>query len=156
MHMKRSVFFLKGLSLLIFIFYPVQSIAQEDSEEKFVNIGLISISDLYKIPSKTNTIVFRIKNNAARTISQLYGWVYKFDKGPDGKGSNYVLLNNPNKGGNIIKGKPHRPGTISDWSFSLVRKASSTDQATAFTLRVHTRSIFFATIEQRSQPETEP
>ena len=156
LYIKRNILFLSSLCLLSFIFYSVQALAQEDSKEKFVNAGLISISDLYTIPSSTNTIVFRIKNNTARTISQIYGWVYKFDKGPDEKGKNFVLLNNPHKGGNIIKGKPHQPGTVSEWSFPLVRKPTISNQETAYTLRVHSRSIFFASIEQKTKSSTEP
>ena len=155
-HIKKNILLLSSLSLLSSIFFTVQAIAQEDSNEKFFNIGPISISNLNTIPSKKNNIVFKIKNNTSRTISQIYGWAYKFDKGPDGKGKNFVLLNNPHKGGMIIKGKPHRPGTVSEWSFPLVRKPSSTNQETSYTLRVHSRSIFFASIEQKKESSAEP
>ena len=153
---KKYILLLSSLSLLSSIFYSVQALAQEDSNEKFFNIGLISISDLYTIPSEKNNIIFRIKNNTSRTISQIYGWAYKFDKGPEGKTKNFVLLNNPHKGGMIIKGKPHRPGTVSEWSFPLVRKPSITSPETSYTLRVHSRSIFFASIEQRKKSSAEP
>ena len=156
LHIKNNIFLLLSLSLLSSIFYSVQALAQEDSNEKFFNIGLISISDLYTIPSEKNNIIFRIKNNTSRTISQIYGWAYKFDKGPEGKTKNFVLLNNPHKGGMIIKGKPHRPGTVSEWSFTLARKPSITSQETSYTLRVHSRSIFFASIEQRKKSSAEP
>ena len=148
--------FLTALSLLSLASYPSHALAQEDVKERFVNFGLISISDLYTLPSKTNTIVFRIKNNAARTISQMYGWVYMYDKGADGKGTNFVLMNNPHRGGNIIKGTPHRPGAIAEWSFPLVREPFIANQEIDYTLRVHTRSIFFASIEPRSNKDTEP
>jgi hypothetical protein len=138
------------------MFYTVQTVAQEDTKEKFSDIGPISISNLYTIPSKKNNIVFKIKNNTSRTISQIYGWAYKFDKGDDGKERNFVLLNNPHKGGVIIKGSPHRPGTISEWSFPLARKPSITSPETSYTLRVHSRSIFFASIEQKRKPNKEP
>ena len=156
LHIKNNIFLLLSLSLLSSIFYSVQALAQEDSNEKFFNIGPISISDLYTIPSEKNNIIFRIKNNTSRTISQIYGWAYKFDKGPEGKTKNFVLLNNPHKGGMIIKGKPHRPGTVSEWSFPLVRKPSITSPETSYTLRVHSRSIFFASIEQRKKSSAEP
>ena len=136
--------------------YSNQALAQEDVAEKFVNLGLISISDLYTLPSETNSIVFRIKNNASRTISQIYGWVYMYDKGPEGKGTNFVLLNNPHRGGTIIKGTPHRPGTISEWSFPLVREPFIANQEIEYTLRVHTRSIFFASIEPRIKQDATP
>jgi len=105
------------LSFLVVGFLS-QATAQEDIKEEFVNIGLIGVSKLHSLPEQTNSIVFRIRNNTTRTISQIYGWVYMYDKGPNGKGNNFVLMNNPHKGGNIIKGNPHRPGTVSEWGLS--------------------------------------
>ena len=116
---KKNSLILTAFSLFSLTSYAGQALAQDEVKESFVNSGLISISNLYTLPSKTNTIVFRIKNNAARTISQIYGWVYMYDKGSDGKGTNFVLLNNPHRGGNIIKGNPHRPKKISEWSFPV-------------------------------------
>jgi uncharacterized protein YbbC (DUF1343 family) len=138
----------------IFANYPIHALAQEDVKEEFINIGLIAVSKQHTLPEKTNTIVFRIRNNATRTISKIYGWVYMYDKGPNGKGKNFVLLNNPHKGGNIIKGNPHRPGTISEWSFPLVREPFIANQEIAYTLRVHSRSIFFANVETAAPPTT--
>ena len=137
------------LSLMIGagINYPMQVLAQEGNAEKFVNLGLISISDQYTLPEKINSIVFKIKNNSSRTISNIYGWVYRYDIGPGNKGKNFVLMNNPHKGGTITKGKPQLPGAISEWSFPLVRKTSIPTGQVAYTLRVHPRSIFFAKIE---------
>ena len=74
---KKQSLILTALSLLSLTSHAGQALAQDDVKESFVNSGLISISDLYTLPSKTNTIVFRIKKNASRTISQIYGWVYK-------------------------------------------------------------------------------
>ena len=136
--------------------YPSNALAQEEVNEKFVNIGLIGISNLYILPEKTNTIVFRIRNNSSRTISHIFGWVYMYDKAPNNKGKNFVLLNNPHKGGNIIKGKPHRPGTVSEWSFSLVREPSTANQEIDYTLRVHSRSIFFANVESGNKSAPKP
>jgi hypothetical protein len=133
--------------MIVMISQPSQTIAQEDVQEKFINLGLISVSKLSTLPDKTNTIVFRIKNNSTRTINHIFGWVYVYDKTANGKGKNYVLLNNPHKGGNIIKGNPHRPGTVSEWSFPLVREPFIANQEIDYTLRVHSRSIFFANVE---------
>jgi len=135
--------------------YPSNALAQEEVNEKFVNIGLIGISNLYILPEKTNTIVFRIRNNSSRTISHIFGWVYMYDKAPNNKGKNFVLLNNPHKGGNIIKGKPHRPGTVSEWSFPLVREPIA-NQEIDYTLRVHSRSIFFANVESGNKRAPKP
>lgn len=156
-HIKNQLLLLSALSILSLISYASTSLAQDEGvEEKFVNLGLISISDLYSLPSQTNTIVFRIKNNASRTISQIYGWVYMYDKVADGKGANFILMNNPHRGGNIIKGTPHRPGKIAEWSFPLVREPFIANQEIDYSLRVHPRSIFFATIEPRNNEDTAP
>lgn len=132
------------------------SAQEEDVNEKFVNIGMIAISNLYTLPERTNTIVFRIRNNTTRTINQIFGWVYIYDKGPNGQGKNFVLLNNPHKGGNIIKGAPHLPGRISEWSFPLVREPFIADEEVDYTLRVHSRAIFFANVEPAAKPTPEP
>jgi hypothetical protein len=149
--MKKTFSFKIFLGLLTLMLttasYSLQALAQEEVKESFTNIGQIGVSNLHRLPEKTNTIVFRIRNNTTRTISHIFGWVYVYDKGANNRGKNFVLLNNPHKGGNIIKGKPHRPGTISEWSFPLVREAFIANQEIDYTLRVHPRSIFFANVE---------
>jgi len=158
--MKKYLLLISGLGLMNWMFalasYPSNALAQEEVNEKFVNIGLIGISNLYILPEKTNTIVFRIRNNSSRTISHIFGWVYMYDKAPNNKGKNFVLLNNPHKGGNIIKGKPHRPGTVSEWSFPLVRELFIANQEIDYTLRVHSRSIFFANVESGNKRAPKP
>ena len=138
--------FLSWMILLV-TNYPIQVLAQGSAVENFTNLGLIGISDKYTLPEKINSIVFRIKNNSSRTISNIYGWVYRYDIGPNNKGKNFVLMNNPHKGGTITKGKPHLPGTISEWSFPLVTEPPTPNAQLAYTLRVHSRSIFFANVE---------
>ena len=64
--MKKYLLLISGLGLMNWMFalasYPNNASAQEDENEKFVNIGLIGISNLYTLPDKTSTIVFRIRN----------------------------------------------------------------------------------------------
>ena len=156
LRIKKQLLLLSTLSLLILTSYASPALAQENADEKFVNLGLISISDLHTLPPKANTIVFRIKNNASRTISQIYGWVYMYDKIAGGKRINFVLMNNPHKGGNITKGAPHRPGTIAEWSFPLVREPFIANEEIDYSLRVHPRSIFFARIEPRDKKVAAP
>ena len=158
--MKKYLLFESCLTLIILLLLmasdPRHALAQDDTNEKFSNLGLIGVSNLFTLPEKTNTIVFRIRNNSSRTISHIFGWVYQYDKTANGKGSNYLLLNNPHKGGNIIKGKPHRPGTVSEWSFPLVREPFIANQEIDYTLRVHSRSIFFANVESGNKPIPDP
>jgi hypothetical protein len=152
--MKKYLLFESCVTLIILLLLmagnPRHALAQDDTNEKFANLGLIGVSNLFSLPEKTNTIVFRIRNNSSRTI------VYQYDKTASGKGSNYLLLNNPHKGGNIIKGKPHRPGTVSEWSFPLIREPFIANQEIDYTLRVHPRSIFFANVESANKPAQNP
>jgi hypothetical protein len=154
--MKKQHLLILGLVTFLFTMAGNNALAQEDGKEKFRNLGLIGISTLHSLPEKTNTIVFRIKNNSSRTISQIFGWVYMYEKALSGKGKNWMLLNNPHRGGNIIKGKPHRPGTVSEWSFPLVREPFIANQEIDYTLRVHSRSIFFANVESGNKPIPDP
>lgn len=136
--------------------YPRQAIAQQEINEKFENAGPIGISNLFTLPDKINAIVYRIKNNTTRTIFKIYGWVYMYDKGPNNTGKNFVLMNNPHKGGNIIKGRPHRPGTIAEWSFPLVREPFIANAEIGYSLRVHPRSVFFANVESGGNSAPNP
>jgi len=67
-----------------------------------------------------------------------------------------VLLNNPHKGANIVRGNPHRPGTIAEWSFPLVREPFIANQEIGYSLRVHPRSIFYANVEPRAETSSDP
>ena len=145
--MKNNLFiaFLLIFSLVLFLSNN-QAYGQEE-EEKFTNIGPIGISNKYTIPEKKRAIIFRIKNNSSRTIKQLFGRVFKIDKSQTDPQKKFLLINNPHKGGSISKGKPHRPGTISEWHFTLALEAPTANEEIEYTLQVHPKSIFFANIE---------
>ena len=144
------------LALILTWIIPTNEIfGQEQSEEKFTTIGPIGISNKYKIPENRNAIIFRIKNYTSRSINKIYGRVFLIKKQEKDPSRKFVLLNNPHKGGNIIKGNPHRPGTISEWNFNLTRKPTKTGQEFEYTLQVHPRSIFFANVEPQ-KPKKKP
>ncbi len=124
-----------------------QAYSQGQKEEKFTNLGPIAISDKYVLPENRRAIIFRIKNNSSRSISQIYGRVFMIKKIETDPNKRFLLINNPHKGGNILKGKPHRPGTISEWNFTLMREPLIANQNIEYTLQVHPRSIFYANIE---------
>ena len=128
--------------------------SQEESEEKFTTIGPIGISDKYKLPENRNAIIFRIKNYTSRSIYKIYGRVFSINKEEKDLGKKFVLLNNPHQGGNIVKGNPHRPGTVSEWNFKLIRKPEAQD--IKYTLQVNPRSIFFVNVEPPKIKEKKP
>ena len=145
MRTNLSKFFLL-ISFLLFFLLHNETFAQNE-EEKFTNIGPIGISNKYTIPEKKQAIVFRIKNNSPKSIMQLFGRVFMTDKNQPDPKKRVLLINNPHKGGSIVKGKPHRPGTISEWQFTLMRKPSKNNEEIKYTLQVNPKSIFFANLE---------
>ncbi|NIQ04146.1 MAG: hypothetical protein GWM98_30465, partial [Nitrospinaceae bacterium] len=91
-------------------------------------------------------ILFRIRNNTPRSISHIYAWIYKYrDLGRAGK-KDYVLVNNPHQGGQVLKG-PHAPGTVKEWRFSLRKDLPLPEKNEKFTLRVQPGAIFYHSLE---------
>ena len=129
---------------------------EEESKEKFTTIGPIGISDKYKLPENRNAIIFRIKNYTSRSIYKIYGRIFSVNKEEKDLSKKFILLNNPHQGGNIVKGNPHRPGTISEWNFKLIRKPTQDGQDIKYTLQVHPRSIFFVNVEPPKIKEKKP
>ena len=152
--MQNKLFFVYALSFALNL-APLcfQVNGQEQKAEKFTNIGAIAISDKYTLPDNRGAIVFRIRNNTTRSISQIFGKVYMIDKLATDPRKKILLINNPHKGGNIQKGGPHLPGTVSEWNFVLAMKP---DQNLRYTLQVHPRSIFFSTVEPMRKAKEKP
>lgn len=129
--------------------------AETDEEEiDFFNLGLISVSPNYILAEDAKFILFTIRNNTTRSISNIFGWVYEFIEDEQGVSSNFRLVNNPNQGGLIIKEKHHTPGTVVQWRFSLIASKQPVDPLKSFTLRISPKGIFFSRIEP--QPKLIP
>ena len=155
MHLKFTKITI--LVVLLHWVFPIYSVySQEESEEKFTTIGPIGISDKYKLHENKNRIIFRIKNYTSRSIYKIYGRVFSINKKEKNLSKKFVLLNNPHQGGNIVKGNPHRPGTVSEWNFKLIRKPSQEVQDIKYTLQVNPRSIFFVNVEPPKIKEKKP
>lgn len=136
------------LTLILLLTFPShQAFGQNQEPEKFTTIGPIGISNKYKIPENRRAIIFKIKNYASRSINQIFGRVFMIDKKETDPAKRFLLINNPHKGGSIIKGKPHRPGTVSEWIFVLARKPLKANQNIDYTLQIHPRSIFYVNVE---------
>ncbi|MBC8284036.1 MAG: hypothetical protein H8E32_09500 [Nitrospinae bacterium] len=141
--MKNKLFAIFLLTFVLSVLLPHYQVHSQDADEKFTTIGPIGISNKYTLPANRRAIVFRIKNYTSRSISQLFGRVFLIDKSQTDPQKKFLLINNPHKGGTILKGKPHRPGTISEWNFTLIREPLLANQNIEYTLQVHPRSIFF-------------
>jgi hypothetical protein len=134
----------------------LQVYGQEKDGEKFTNLGAIAISDKYTLPPNRRAIVFRIRNNTTRSISQIFGRVFMIDKATTDTSKKFLLINNPHKGGNIQKGSPHLPGAIAEWYFALAVKPRLANQNISYTLQVHSRSIFFSNVEPMRKVKEKP
>jgi hypothetical protein len=139
--------------VLIFAVLVSPAYGQDIEEEKFTTLGPIGISNKYKIPENRRAIIFRIKNYTSRSINQIFGRVFMISKLETDPNKKFLLINNPHKGGNILKGKPHRPGTVSEWNFTLARKPIKGNKDIEYTLQIHPRSIFFSNIEPKQKPK---
>ncbi|MEK9629086.1 MAG: hypothetical protein VW455_08690 [Nitrospinota bacterium] len=143
--------------LILSLFLRVdQAFAQAEEEEKFTTLGPIGISNKYTLPENRRTIIFRIKNYTSRSINKIFGRVFLIRKNETDPAKKFILLNNPHKGGAITKGRPHRPGTISEWSFNLIEEPIRVLQDIDYTLQVHPRSIFYVNIEPPKATEGTP
>jgi hypothetical protein len=155
--MPNKLLFVYALAFsLILVPLCCQVNGQEQKGEKFTNIGAIAISDKFTLPKNKRAIIFRIRNNTTRSISQIFGKVFMIDKEANDPRKKLLLTNNPNKGGNILKGSPHRPGTIAEWNFVLAVKPRLADQNISYTLQVHPRSIFFSKVEPIREAKEKP
>ena len=156
-NMPNKLFFVYILTFSLML-APLcfQVYGQEEKDEKFTNIGAIAISDKYTLPKNRRAIIFRIKNNTTRSISQIFGKVFMINKEASDPRKKLLLTNNPNKGGNILKGRPHLPGTIAEWNFVLAEKPRLADQNISYTLQVHPRSIFFSNVEPIRNAKEKP
>jgi hypothetical protein len=155
--MPNKLFFVYALAFsLNLIPLCFQVYGQEQKAEKFTNSGSIGISDKYTLPANRRAIVFRIRNNTTRSISQMFGKVFMIDRLATDPGKRFLLINNPNKGAYTLKGSPHLPGTIAEWNFTLAVKPRLADQNLSYTLQVHPRSIFFSNVEPARKIQEKP
>ncbi len=151
-----------------------------EEEEKFTNYGLISISNKGELSKGRKHVSFNIINNAGRSISNMFGWVYykgftKTGEGDTeakdsagekttenvkkkedlaGKEKGYILANYPNKGGVCDTGRFHKPGKKAKWRF-ILKRVVPVDIIPKFLLLVNMNSVFFAKVEV-SEPTPPP
>ncbi len=143
---KNLIFIICILQILL-SFQDSNAQSKEDNEEeKFINLGLISFSPKYIVTEDFRLIRFKIRNNTNRTISNMFPWIYKYKKSEDGKASDFILVNNPHQGGLIQKNRIHPPGKKLFWQFKLVRPVPL-EKNQEYTLRVSPKSIFYSRVE---------
>ena len=119
----------------------------------FNNLGPISYAKDYKLSPESDHITYRIKNQTALTIEQIYAWIYHAAEDEEGNTTSSTLVNNPHRGGVITLGKPHRPGDIAEWRFPLIKKLTSKIEGGKYTLRVSSKGIFYPKIEPPAKPK---
>ena len=130
-------------------------------DEDFNNLGAISYDKEYELSPESDHITYRIKNKTARTIDQIYVWIYDTDEDEEGNTTSSTLVNNPHRGGIITEGKPHRPGDIAQWRFPLIKTLTTKIEglggggvnSKTFTLRVSNKGIFHSRVEPPAKPK---
>lgn len=145
--------------LFLLISVPVTAYAQEPTNDKkagttkeeqgsegFINYGFVEISSAYALTEDEKHITFQIKNNTAKSIDLIFGWIYRIEKGEDGGITNVVLINNPHVSGILVSKYQHKPYEIESWRFTLNKKSS---EQNTYMLKVKNRSIFYATVKIR-------
>ncbi len=123
---------------------------EKEDKEAFVRTGTIAFSKKYILADDFSHVIFKIRNHNPRTLSQVFGWVYRIPATKDQDAQNskkLILVNNPHRGGIIVKGKPHRPGKKAQWRFLLDRNMEGATEKDTFTLRVSPKGVFFPDME---------
>lgn len=123
---------------------------QQEDESQFIRAGTLSYSKQYILAKDLSHIIFKIKNHNPRTVTQIFGWIYRTPvpgKGEPADNTKMILVNNPHRGGLLVKDGPHRPGKVSQWRFLLDREMIGATEKDQFTLRVSPKGVFFAHME---------
>ncbi len=129
---------------ILFTLLPTSLSAQppESKSDPFVSQGLVSYDRDYKLDEARNFILFKIRNDGEKTISHLFGWVYRYNEGPE-EATDFQLVNNPHQSAILVEGGPHQSDKVAQWRFSLnVIVPAQTDER--FILRVSPKSVFYA------------
>ncbi len=119
-------------------------------EDSFIVTGTVSYSKKYILAEDFSHIVFKIKNHNPKTMAQLFGWVYRnpvTKEETSKKSKKLVLVNNPHRGGLLVRDGPHRPGKTALWRFVLDRNMEGATEKDKFLLRVSPKSVFFQRME---------
>ncbi len=136
---------------LCLLLIPLNSFAQTEAKDnegpEYINFGYVSVSPKYTIAPNAKSIIFRIRNNATRSIQSIFGWVYEFEEPEEGEATQFRLVNNPNKSGIPIKGAIHKPAAEEQWRFPLIAANPPVNSSKKFTILIDPRGIRFAIIE---------
>ena len=129
--------------------------AQEDAKEpddteepEYVNFGYVSVSPRYALAPGAKSITFKVRNNATRSIQNIFGWVYELTIEEEGATPQFRLVNNPNKGGILLTGGMHEPAAEKQWRFPLIAANPPLDPTKQFTILIDPRGVRFANFEK--------
>ncbi len=152
-HLKRILFYITLAFCVLGNPLPAESQPREDSNGDYVNLGNIAFSSDYQLAEDRSFIIFKIKNQEYRTLSHIFGWVYRTQPGNENTETTYQLMNNPHQAATLIQGGPHRPGAIAEWRFIFQKKVPANAQE-KFILRVSPKSLFYTVWEPPLKSET--
>lgn len=118
-----------------------------DQEPEYTNFGYVSVSPNFLVDPKARNITFKIRNNATRSIQSIFGWVYEIKVEEEGAAPQFRLVNNPNRGGILLKGRAHEPSSEKQWRFPLMATNPPVDPSKQFTILIDPRGVRFANFE---------
>ena len=148
-------FLLTIIPCLIFVSSGLSQAPLEE-ESEFNDLGFIAYANDYKLSPELDNITFRIKNQSTLTIDKIYAWIYHISEDEDGNPLILSLVNNPQRGGVVTKGNPHRPGDIAEWRFPLFKALTSKKIGKKYTMRLSHKGIFYKKIEPSSKLPQQP
>jgi len=135
------------------ILAPIPAPAQEGGTEEappFIPLGVVAFDPDYRLTKDRGFIAFRIRNDGLKTISHLFGWVYRSRQGPDGS-TRFTLMNNPHQSATLVQGGPHRAGSVAQWRF-ILQNTPPPDADETFTRRINPKSVFYKNVEPPQPP----
>lgn len=105
--------------------------------------AFLAIQDSWRVDRANNTVSFQVLNRSTGEISQIFGWVYGFNRSekPD-----FELVNNPHQAPVKITPGPHSPGTLATYRFDLL---PAKNDKRFYGLLVYDRSVFYNTRNPR-------
>lgn len=127
---------------------------QKEDESQYVRTGTLSYSKQHILAKDLTHITFKIKNHNPRTVTQIFGWVYRTPvPGKDAPAEpKMILVNNPHRGGLLVKEGPHKPGKVAQWRFQMDRNMLGATEKDLYTLLVSPKGISFARVEPAPEP----
>lgn len=143
--------------ILVSFFLPSLGTAQAPSaleDRTFVSTGVVAFDPDFRLTPGQGFVVFDIRNDSPRTISHLFGWVFRYREGMKDP-AGFILVNNPHQPATQVGGRAHRAGSVASWRF-ILQNTEPLEPDEKLTLRISPRSVFYRNVEPSPPTEENP